>query len=108
MRWIPPRQRIQRPINSPPERVFRWITLVSVLLISFGVDIHHARSAPGSDPTTQTPRVTLRFVSWKPDHPRVWDEALAEFADPRAFTEKAILTLARARRFWVDRLEIEP
>ena len=36
------------------------------------------------------------------------DEALAEFADPRAFTEKAILTLARARRFWVDRLEIGP
>jgi glycogen phosphorylase len=36
------------------------------------------------------------------------DEALAEFADPRAFTEKAILTLARARRFWVDRLELEP
>jgi starch phosphorylase len=28
------------------------------------------------------------------------DEALAEFADPRAFTEKAILTLARGRRFW--------
>ena len=36
------------------------------------------------------------------------DEALAEYADPRAFTEKAVLTLARARRFWVDRLEIEP
>jgi glycogen phosphorylase len=36
------------------------------------------------------------------------DEALAEFADPRTFTEKAILTLARARRFWVDRLELEP
>ena len=35
------------------------------------------------------------------------DEALAEFADPRAFTEKAILTLARARKFWVDRLELE-
>ena len=35
-------------------------------------------------------------------------KALAEFADPRAFTEKAILTLARARRFWVDRLELEP
>jgi glycogen phosphorylase len=34
------------------------------------------------------------------------DEALAEFADPRAFTEKAILTLARARRFWLDRLEV--
>jgi starch phosphorylase len=36
------------------------------------------------------------------------DEALAEFADPRAFTEKAILTLARARKFWVDRMELEP
>ncbi len=36
------------------------------------------------------------------------DEALAEFADPRAFTEKAILTLARARKFWVDRMEVEP
>jgi len=34
------------------------------------------------------------------------DEALAEFADPRAFTEKAILSLARARRFWVDRLVV--
>lgn len=32
------------------------------------------------------------------------DEALAEFADPRTFTEKAILTLARSRRFWVERL----
>jgi starch phosphorylase len=36
------------------------------------------------------------------------DEALAEFADPRAFTEKAILNLARARRFWVDTLEVAP
>jgi starch phosphorylase len=35
------------------------------------------------------------------------DEALAEFADPRAFTEKAVITLARARRFWVDDLEVE-
>jgi hypothetical protein len=34
------------------------------------------------------------------------DDALAEFADPRTFTEKAIVTIARARRFWVDRLEL--
>jgi starch phosphorylase len=34
------------------------------------------------------------------------DEALAEFADPLAFTEKAIVTIARARRFWVDRIEL--
>jgi glycogen phosphorylase len=32
------------------------------------------------------------------------DEALAEFRDPRTFHEKAILTLARSRRFWVERL----
>ncbi len=32
------------------------------------------------------------------------DEALAEFSDPRTFHEKAILTLARSRRFWVERL----
>ena len=36
------------------------------------------------------------------------DEALAEFADPRTFTEKAILTLARCARFWGRPLEIEP
>jgi starch phosphorylase len=36
------------------------------------------------------------------------DEALAEYADPRAFTEKAILTLARARRFWLGELKVEP
>jgi starch phosphorylase len=35
------------------------------------------------------------------------DEALAEFADPRTFTEKAILTLARSRRFWADSLGLD-
>ena len=39
--------------------------------------------------------------------PSTLDEVLAEFADPRAFTEKAILTLARARRCWVDVMEGE-
>lgn len=29
--------------------------------------------------TEQAASVTLRFVSWKPDHPRVWDEAIARF-----------------------------
>jgi starch phosphorylase len=33
------------------------------------------------------------------------DEALAEFSDPRTFNEKAIVTLARCRRFWADSLE---
>jgi starch phosphorylase len=35
------------------------------------------------------------------------DEALAEFADPRTFTEKGILTVARSRRFWSDSLELD-
>jgi starch phosphorylase len=35
------------------------------------------------------------------------DEALAEFADPRTFTEKAILTVARCRRFWSNSLELD-
>jgi starch phosphorylase len=34
------------------------------------------------------------------------DEALAEFAHPHTFVEKAILTMGRARRFWIDRLEV--
>ena len=29
---------------------------------------------------TPPSHVTLRFVSWKADHPRAWDEALAKFA----------------------------
>ena len=35
------------------------------------------------------------------------DEVLAEFADPRAFTEKAILTVARCRRFWAGSGDLE-
>ncbi|MCC2640004.1 MAG: putative ABC-type sugar transport system, periplasmic binding component [Nitrospira sp.] len=44
---------------------------------------------PVADMTAQTPTapsttassrsITLRFVSWKPDHQRVWDEAIAQF-----------------------------
>lgn len=26
-------------------------------------------------------RITLRFVSWKPDHPRAWDDAIARFQE---------------------------
>jgi starch phosphorylase len=35
------------------------------------------------------------------------DEALAEFADPRRFTEKAVVTLARCRRFWAGSLDLD-
>ena len=35
------------------------------------------------------------------------DDALAEFAHPTAFLEKQIVTIARARRFWVDHIQLE-
>ena len=38
-----------------------------------------AESPPGGS-ATSNPRVTLRFVSWKPDHARVWDEVLGDFS----------------------------
>jgi multiple sugar transport system substrate-binding protein len=35
--------------------------------------------ASGSDHASQTP-ITLRFVAWKADHPRAWEEAFARFS----------------------------
>ena len=44
-------------------------------------------SAIAGDPAGQSGEpvrtVTLRFVSWKADHPRAWDEAFARFAETR-------------------------
>ena len=35
---------------------------------------HRLRRVPARGcPTTSKPQVTLHFVSWKPDHPRVWE-----------------------------------
>lgn len=36
------------------------------------------RTAGATDPTASAPAV-VRFVTWKPDHPGVWDEAIREF-----------------------------
>ncbi|MGE3152889.1 MAG: ABC transporter substrate-binding protein [Nitrospiraceae bacterium] len=35
----------------------------------------------GADTPQPNSHVTLRFVSWKPDHPRAWDEAIARFQE---------------------------
>ncbi|RMH35474.1 MAG: ABC transporter substrate-binding protein [Nitrospirae bacterium] len=42
--------------------------------------------------TNISDRVTLRFVSWKPDHPKAWDEAIARFeqAHPTIRIEREI------------------
>ena len=78
MRWISLSQRIPRISVSPP-RVPRWFGLLALLLTVLSVGRPQAESAPQPGVGTQATPITLRFVSWKPDHPRVWDEALAEF-----------------------------
>ncbi len=52
-----------------------------VLLV--GLFVGPAWAQPSDSPktaTTPTPTV-LRFVSWKPDHPKVWEEAIARFSE---------------------------
>ncbi|MBA5862970.1 MAG: extracellular solute-binding protein [Nitrospira sp. CR1.1] len=80
MRWRSPRQRIQRPSQSSAGTAFRWIGLLTVLLLTCSAGIACSESPPGAVRTTSEPRVTLRFVSWKPDHARVWDAVLADFS----------------------------
>ncbi|ULA67164.1 MAG: Maltose/maltodextrin ABC transporter, substrate binding periplasmic protein MalE [Nitrospira sp.] len=79
MRWISPTQRIQRPPQSYAGTVFRWIGLLILILLPCSTGIACAESPPGAAPATSKPHVTLRFVSWKPDHARVWEEVLADF-----------------------------
>ncbi len=54
----------------------RWIWLLILFLA--GLALTYTSAEADTEDRRPTP-VTLRFVSWKPDHPRVWDEALAEF-----------------------------
>lgn len=76
MRWISSRQRIPRSAEPSCVAVPRWIWLLIFLLAGMGLGQAAIRMDAGPE---QPPPITLRFVSWKPDHPRVWDEALAEF-----------------------------
>lgn len=79
MRWIPSRQRIQRAPQLSSGTMPRWIGLLMLTLLIGSTGIARAESPPTSAIAASKPHVTLRFVSWKPDHARVWDEVLADF-----------------------------
>lgn len=67
------------PQAGVARRVVHLLTLCSVLpalLLSAAVNVAWADGGPDE---VGRP-VTLRFVSWKADHPQAWDEALAQFA----------------------------
>ncbi len=79
MRWSFLHQRIPSaavpPSTTRPRRI--WLLVLFVLFLA---ELALNRIPGGADTGNRQPApVTLRFVSWKPDHPRVWDEALAEF-----------------------------
>lgn len=57
-------------------------TAICLLLIlaTFCWSVPDAPAQPPTDrPASSAHSVTLRFVSWKPDHPRLWDEAIKQF-----------------------------
>lgn len=58
----------------------RRAALLLVCFVLFGPPRNDSIAGePAVLPKGQPAPVTLRFVSWKPDHPRVWDDALARF-----------------------------
>ena len=80
MRWIPSRQRIQHSPQSSHGTMPRWIGLLILTLLIGSAGSTRAEALPDPAIATSKPPVTIRFVSWKPDHPRVWEEVLADFA----------------------------
>ena len=66
-------------IRLTPQRNRFLTTWVPGLLFCFLFPLSPLEtfSAPSTDTSTVT---TLRFVSWKPDHPQVWREAIAQFS----------------------------
>lgn len=58
----------------------RRAALLLLWLVLFGPPLNDSiAGGPAAPSKGQTTPITLRFVSWKPDHPRVWDDALDEF-----------------------------
>lgn len=76
MRRIILPQRIRRSAPWLCRTVLHPLALLIAVMIGLGAEIRQAEAAQA---TTNPAPVTLRFVSWKPDHPRVWDDALAQF-----------------------------
>lgn len=80
MRWICSRQRIERTAQSPTGTVSGWIGLLVLFVLACSPGMLRAEASADAALAESTPPVTLRFVSWKPDHARVWDEVLADFS----------------------------
>lgn len=62
---------------TPPATGLCWIWLL-VLLVA-GFTLNHSFAESGTETGQTATHVTLRFVSWKPDHQRVWDAAITQF-----------------------------
>jgi multiple sugar transport system substrate-binding protein len=61
----------------------RRAALLLLWLVLFGPPLNDSiAGGPAAPSKGQTTPITLRFVSWKPDHPRVWDDALADSPKP--------------------------
>lgn len=58
---------------APPDRLARLSVALRLAWV-LGAGLAGAGGAAAADE-----QVTLRFVSWKPDHPQVWEQALARF-----------------------------
>ena len=71
-------------LRSRPHSAF-FLALSQVFLcfssLVVGLASSHGNAGAGSQPEAAyvPPAITLRFVSWKPDHQHVWDEAIARF-----------------------------
>lgn len=75
MQWIIPRQ----PILPFLLARTRWVGIIILLMMGLAVCSAHVESASGIAAKKKSDPVILRFVSWKPDHQRVWDDAIAQF-----------------------------
>ncbi len=73
-------QSVPRHPSRGSHQRHRRAALLLAWLVLFGPPLNDSIAGePAAPPKGQTASITLRFVSWKPDHPRVWDEALAGF-----------------------------
>ena len=80
MRCFKSSQRIPRVSSSHATVTGAWCPALWLAFLLLGwPPATGADQSAQSSPAQTPPPVTLRFVSWKPDHPRVWDEAIALF-----------------------------
>ena len=55
------------------------LSFMLLILSALASDFGHAQPPPPAKHAQAATPITLRFVSWKPDHQQVWDEAIAQF-----------------------------